>query len=118
MTAVWPLTLPQSPTPEGFAETPPDTSVRTQMDAGPAYVRRRSTAGVRPIQMQFIMEPEQIDILDDFYLQDCASGSLPFFFNHPRTGDQLRVRFTSPPQYSASGGLIWMALVSVEALPQ
>ncbi len=44
--ATWPATLP-APALSSLRETPPDNLIRTQMDKGPAKVRRRTTANVR-----------------------------------------------------------------------
>lgn len=50
----WPETLPQSPLLDGWRETPADNTVRTAMEAGPAKVRARGTAGAGKMSLTYI----------------------------------------------------------------
>lgn len=113
----WPSTLPQTPLLRSYGETPPNLVLRTSMDAGPAKVRRRFTAGVRQFSFDFQLTGAQLEILDSFFMDDLAAGSTAFDFPSPRTGDPVQMRFTEAPQYSARGGDIWIVKLSLEALP-
>lgn len=113
---LWPDTLPP-PALNSFQETAPDNSIRSSLDRGPAKVRRRTTANVRIISFSLALDPDLVDVLDDFYNEDTFSGSVSFLMYHPRTGEQVECRFTSPPQYSEAEGVIYNASVALEILP-
>lgn len=118
----WPASLPQVAPINGYQETPPDTSLRTQMDAGPAKVRRRFTAAVRPITMNFILSDAQLQVFDDFYGETLEGGSLPFDWVHPRhfadsPQEIVQFRIVRPPTYSAIDRDIWQVPVEFEILP-
>jgi hypothetical protein len=113
----WPPALPPSPLVQRFRETPPDTALRTGMDAGPAKVRRRTTAGVRLFQLEYLLSRAQMEALDAFYLDDLMGGTLAFDFAHPRSGDALSCRFRAPPAYAAVNGEYFRAALELEALP-
>lgn len=113
--AVWPAQF--VPLTGSVQETPPDNNIRSSMDKGPAKVRRRTTANVRPISFRLFVENDDMDTLDDFYTTDTFSGSEPFDFTHPRTGQTVQARFAEPPQYSDVENVGWNATISLEILP-
>jgi hypothetical protein len=113
----WPEILPPLTRLEGYVETPPKNVLRTQMDAGPAKLRRRFTAGVRPVQGRLLLDRDEIEFLDSFYQNDLAAGSLPFASLHPRTGLAASFRFVEPPAYTRLSGLYYEAALSLEILP-
>ena len=117
MPTVWPVTLPQYLSTDGYSESPPELSVRTQMDAGPAKVRRRFTAGVRPVSGSVLLTEAQIEILDAFYVTTLEGGSLTFDWLHPRTAASATFRFTAVPKYSTQGGDLWRADLALEIMP-
>jgi len=84
-----------------YKESPPNNSIRSNMETGPDKIRRRSTAAIRPISFMLFLTEDQIDILDDFYVTTLYSGSLSFNLVHPRTGATVEARFVQPPEYSA-----------------
>lgn len=115
--ATWPATLPP-PLSQSFRETPPDGSLRTQMDKGPAKVRRRSTAMTRQIAFEMALDQDQLDDLDDFFTTTTYSGSDEFTFTHPRTSEVVSARFTSPPNYTdLNNGDYYTATIELEILP-
>lgn len=95
----WPPELPQSPLIEGFQESSQNNAIRSVMDQGKAKVRRRTTAAPRNMTYAFIMTEAQVQILDDFYLEDLFSGALPYNFEHPRTQEIRDHRIKSPPSW-------------------
>lgn len=113
----WPETLPLSPLADSFRETAPDTTIRTQMEQGPAKIRRRTTAGVGDISFAYILSAAQAATLEDFYLDDLSGGAASFSFTHPRTGSPVSCRFRDPPQYEALGGDYVRVAVKLEVLP-
>jgi hypothetical protein len=116
--ADWPGTLPAAPQLRGFEEQPANTLIRTEMDVGPAKVRRRITAGVRPHKMLFHMDAAQLEIFDQFYTDVLGDGALPFNFTHPRTGETKSFRIVSPPTYTTEEpDEVWFVSIEMEQMP-
>ena len=114
----WPSSLPQKPEQQGFLESPPDLTLATDMDVGPAKLRRRFTAGVRVFDFNVLLDNTQVDTLDSFYLTDVAGGALSFDLPDPRASSgTISVRFIGPPQYSNVGGPLYRATMKFEKLP-
>lgn len=114
----WPITLPQALLINGYAEAPANTSLRTAMDAGPAKVRRRFTAGVRPISGQIIVTTAQLAILKTFYNITSQSGALRFNWNDPldsTTG--VEMRFAAEPNWVPISGSKFQVSLDLEILP-
>jgi hypothetical protein len=118
MTAAWPAALPQRVQATDYEEQQPETLLRTQMDAGPAKVRRRFTAAPRPLRVALRMTREQVELLEAFVRDDLMDGALPFTWVHPRTEVLATLRLTAPyvlvPQ---ARGLRWRVLLQLEVLP-
>ena len=115
--STWPATLPQKPQAQGFSEETPALTVRTEMDAGAAKVRRRFTAGVRNLNMTFELDNAQVATFDTFYTDTIKSGALPFDFPDPRTGNTVKVRMVNQPNYQSLGGLHFTVNLKMEILP-
>jgi hypothetical protein len=86
---VWPSSLPQAPQ-DDFSETGGVLILRTQVDAGPAKMRRR---GARPktLSCSFYMTTAQVATLESF-VEDTLRGTARFDFTHPRLGSNIEVR--------------------------
>ena len=115
--ASWPVTLPQYVLREGLGETLPDTALRTEMDAGPAKLRRRTSAAVRPISAAVNLSTSQAADLETFYVDTLEGGTLPFDMADPRTGTTYSFRFTAPPALYPLGATLWRASLALERLP-
>ncbi len=113
----WPTSLPTAPMISGLNETLADNLVRTQMDQGPAKVRRRSTANVKPLQIQYVLTVAQKDTLITFFVTTLVSGSLSFTFTDPLTDSSSTVRFTGPPSFKAVSAIAWATTLALEVLP-
>ncbi len=114
MSENWPDTLPQVFIQSGYQETLPEVAIRTQMDAGPAKVRRRFTVQVVPIKGQMRLTSAQKSYLETFFNVTLAGGSLAFTFPHDGS---VILRFTKPPAISPAGGLNYVADMDLEQLP-
>lgn len=114
---VWPVSLPQDPLIDGYDERAPDVLARTEMDAGPDKVRRRFTAGVRPMRLTVALTRTQVQTLDDFHVTTLQGGALPFDWTHPRTLATVAFRFTEPPSYKPQSQTDWLAALALEILP-
>jgi len=118
MATLWPATLPQSPLIAGLAEDPQDVSVRTQMETGPAKIRRRFTAEIRNIVYPLLLTTAQVETLDVLYYTTLEGGSLPFTHLHPRTGATVDYRFLEKPgPYTPLSHNKWSAELQLEILP-
>ncbi len=115
--ASWPAELPQDVLRKGYEEAFPDVTVRTEMDVGPAKVRRRYTAGVSPFSAPILMTRAQVAVLKIFHVTTLLGGSLPFDFEHPRELVTVTFRFLSPPRIMALRGDWWQATLDLEILP-
>jgi hypothetical protein len=113
----WPVTLPAYPLLEGFQESVPDTTIRTDMEQGPAKVRQRTTAGVRKMSLSYLMSKTQVAALESFYLTTLQGGALAFDFTHPRSNVTVSCRFAKPPEYGSGNGNYFRVSIEMEALP-
>ena len=95
----------------------PDMVVRTEMDAGPAKLRRRFTAAVRPLKGRIEITRAQAATLETFYVTTLAGGALPFDWTSPRTLETVSMRFVSPPRVGILKGTVWFADLDLEILP-
>jgi len=115
--STWPVSLPSYPLVNGFSESIPETTVRTEMDQGPAKIRQRTTASIRKMQMSFLLNKTQTQALDTFYITTLNGGSTSFTFTHPRTDASISCRFTQPPEYTSTNGDYFNAGIELEILP-
>lgn len=114
--AVWPSSIAQVVVPGTYQETPPNNLLRTQMDAGPPKVRRRYTAGVRPISFSIPVTKTDTETLDVFYVTTLKDGEQPFDWTHPRTGVATTFKFRREPTYTDFGAIFY-ARLDLEILP-
>ncbi len=91
--AFWPVELPQSLDLQGYQEAVPSTTVRTEMDQGPAKVRRRFTAAARPISGSITITAAQVATLRTFYETTTFGGAEAFDWISPIDGVVVSMRF-------------------------
>jgi hypothetical protein len=116
MTA-WPGILPSAPLAQHFREDAASALLRTEMDQGPAKLRRRTTAGVAVLEVAYLLSRAQVAALDAFYAGALSGGMLAFSYTHPRTGATVQCRFRAPPVYAATNGDYFHAVFALEVLP-
>lgn len=112
----WPVALPQSPLSSSYGEDWQDGAIRSQMDTGPAKVRRRFTALVKTYSVAFVLTDRQVEILMEFWEETCTMGTLTFTWQDPRTQDPATVRFASRPGISHDNGMFRVQF-QIEVLP-
>ena len=112
----WPVSLPP-PLVSGFSEQQPENVIRTSMDAGPAKLRRRTTANVGKISVSYLLSSAELDTLINFFKTDVSYGALPFTFTHPRSAAALSCRFAQPFNYSTPDGKNYSVTVQMEVMP-
>lgn len=107
----WPADLPAVLLIRGYEETAPDVIKRTPMDAGPAKVRRRFSANVRPVKGTMVLSGTQKASLDTFFETTIAGGALAFDWQAKSW------RFVEPPAFSPIALNLWEVRLSLEVLP-
>lgn len=115
--ATWPSTLQQNLNQSGFTNTLPDNVIRSSMDVGPDKVRRRDVSAVEPIVGSIVATLDEYNDLVTFYNDITVSGSLPFDWVHPITGESEEFRFTAPPSITAISGTHYTITLNMEIQP-
>lgn len=121
--AVWPAQLPKAPRVFSYRQTSPRVVVRSQTDAGPAKVRRRTTAGSETCDIELVLTRQQVALLKQFFNVSVAGGSLEFEWKHHQTGNPIAYRFLEPPTFSPNSPRrehaqeIWIASFELETMP-
>lgn len=119
--ATWPVSLPTHPLMAGFVLGAPDTVVRSNPSVGPPLVRRRATAGVRPVQCALKVGSTALkDALDAFFRDDCADGALSFEWaglSAVTGGGTAQFLFAAPPEYAPEGATRWRISLNLLRLP-
>lgn len=114
--SVWPAAFPP-PAINTLNESPPNNVLRTGMDKGPPKTRRRTTANIRPLSFTLKLSEALVEVMDDFFVNDTFSGSIPFDYTHPRTGQPCTAMFATEPQYGEMEGVLYNVQVQLEIQP-
>jgi len=117
MAELWPSGLQDIVNEEGFGYTLGDTLVRSDMDVGPAKVRRRYTKGVENLTTTINLTTSEYTTFKNFYDTTLNGGVTPFLFDHPITGVQEEFRFVNPPKIDSIGGGNFRVSMEWEKLP-
>jgi len=115
---VWPTSLPafEEPLLSSYNEKPGTATVRTEMEVGPAKIRKRTTAEVDKFEVAYIMTGSQVATFDGFYDSTTAQGALRFDATHPRTLNTKEFRIKEDPTYEPIGN-DFKVIFTVEVLP-
>ena len=109
--------LPQKLFVAGYGQSPPAVTIKSNMDAGPAKVRRRFTAGVEPVSGTMIMTAAQLATFETFFNTTLLGGSLRFSWTKPPAHSvACEVRFTEVPSWTKVEDEYEVSL-SLEVLP-
>ena len=114
--------LPSHSLLSGYTETPPDLTIRSQMDAGPSKIRRRFTAGPELVMIPLWLTDAQVTELKEFY-SDAVEGSgtfggtARFDWLHPRTGGAVEMRFINPPSFRPASHDLFKCDLALEIMP-
>lgn len=117
MAETWPVSLQQILNEADFSYAIGDTTIRSDMDIGPAKVRRRSTRGVDTLSCSINLTTAQYSTFYYFYDTSLNGGVKTFNFVHPITGATNEFRFVAPPAFRYLGASNWAATMSWEKLP-
>lgn len=102
---------------EGYSEQRRSGVVRTPMEVGPDFVRRRTSAVPVNLTSMLVLTDTQRATLVAFHDTTLEEGSQPFTWTHPVTGAAISARFLSPPSYAARGDDQFEARIEIEVLP-
>jgi len=113
----WNVNLPEKLFVAGYSQSFPAVTIKSDMDAGPAKVRRRFTAGVEPVSGTMIMTAAQLATFDTFFNTTLLGGSLRFSWTKPPVHTvACECRFTETPSWTKVEGDYEIQL-SLEILP-
>lgn len=84
MIATWPSELPR-PDREGWQLRRQDGRQKRQSDAGPPTWRRRFSSVAQIVNMQLLLDRNQREIFDRFYIEDLSEGTGLFWMPDPTT---------------------------------
>lgn len=101
---------------EGFKETLPKLTTRSEVDTGPAKQRRTTTAGPSIITVAYLVKTAERQFLEDFYLNDAAGGAVWFEWFHPVKLEARLARYLDgqPPAYEPfKPDWIWTEVLEV-----
>ena len=116
--ATWPSTLPQDLLAQGFSLTQQEQVIRTQMDAGPDFVRRRFTAASTMISGAIYADATQYATFWDFFNNTLNGGVDAFDWLHPITDASASFRFVGVPTVtSVAAGILFQISMQLEILP-
>lgn len=100
MAVYWPGTLPDKWL-LGVTYAPQSQVIRTQMDAGPGKVRRRTSASVTHVDVPVRFTGAEVATFQSWFADELGGGALSFTWKHPLTGVAATYRFRdAPPQWA------------------
>lgn len=119
MAIEWPPQLQQLLSTDSFNYMFGETTIRSDMDVGPAKVRRRFTAGVDTLSCSIQMSYENFQILRDFFDVTLNGGVNQFEYTHPFTQELALFRMVGPPSLRplGNGGVEYEVSMKWEVLP-
>lgn len=104
----WPAELPQYPSVSGTSRGFADGRLFQAMAQGPAKIRLRTSAAIKPLSVSFMMTVAEVSVFEAFWDDDTKGGSLPFYFpNYDDEGEFWLVVFgenapvVTPTEYDA-----------------
>lgn len=115
--SAWPSTLP-APLGSDYGVDFTDATVRTDMESGPARVRRRYTAAPDMVQLGWKFTEAQMATFRTFFEDTIAMGAawfdLPLKDGRAAGMVTREVRFTQPPRAAYIPGFGWHVSAVVE----
>lgn len=113
----WPVSLQQKMEASGFSYTPGTTTIRSDMDIGPAKIRSRFTDAVDLYSGSIFIDIDDVDVLQNFFKVLLNNGTDAFLLADPFTQVEGTFRFLEPPNLRAIGGRMFEASLNLEKLP-
>jgi hypothetical protein len=123
MPETWPATLPTKFNETDYTESVANNLLRSQMDYGPAKVRRRTSSNPKPVSGSMQMTNEQLEDLITFVETTTLGGALAFTFPAQRGEGTWLARFgneglpTWKPNGYMDNEVAWTVNMKLEILP-
>lgn len=116
MSIVWPNSIPFINTLNGLSESgPADNILRTQMSAGRAKTRRRSSNPAKFLNgIIFGLTKSDLNVFEEFFEDDLSQGALSFVAEHPRLGQDRTFRFMGSYEIGNINNELFTISVSLE----
>lgn len=116
--ATWPASISQDLLVQGFSYSQQIQVIRTEMSAGPDFVRRRFTAASTMIAGGIYVTAAEHTIFWDFFNSTLHGGVDAFDWTHPITDAAASLRFVGVPTESPVGsGVLFQIQMQLEILP-
>jgi hypothetical protein len=113
----WPATLPQTLIMDGYGEAPGENQLRSNMEVGPAKMRRRATSAARKVSGSLILTLAQLAYFKTFYNTTLLGGTLRFTWLDPTDSTTtVEMRFSKTPSWVAED-IHFRVSMSLEILP-
>jgi len=103
MALIWPQSLPQQFSNQGYSDNFADNRLSTNPELGPALVRSRISSMPRRVAGVMVMKKAQLDTLRTFWRTTTLDGKLPFEFPDPVFGYGYRRNWV--PNSSTAGAV-------------
>ncbi|RJP21679.1 MAG: hypothetical protein C4529_07060 [Deltaproteobacteria bacterium] len=118
----WPPSLTRMPRVSELEETAPEVVIRSEVDVGPAKIRRRFTGDKRRFTVVLDLRRSEVATFDTWFKDTTYGGALSFSWELPRTGVAADFRFLSTPSYRpqaprGDGTEWWRVSFEIEMLP-
>jgi hypothetical protein len=118
----WPSDLANVLKLTGATDQRVGAKIRSDVEVGPAIVRRRYTTSIRNVSIPVVMTHAERAIFDAFYVDDLVEGTLSFNWVDPKDDTTVSFRFRSEegPTFTVSGAgdnRRWSATLDLEVLP-
>ncbi len=117
---VWPPSLPEYVSENGYTEKPVSNTTGTRME-GALKIRRRFTARFRRYTVTVILSAAQVATFETFFHTTLADGSIPFDWVHPASRAAATFRFLPGPdlpyEYAKQGGYWTRVMMNLEQTP-
>jgi len=84
-----------------------ETVLRTEMDIGPAKLRRRFTHSIDTYGTEITIYQDTMTLFKTFFNTDLNGGVTPFYFEDPTSGNLETFRFVGTPRISPNGTAGW-----------
>lgn len=113
----WPVSLQQKLNVDSFEVKLGDTTLRSDMDVGPAKVRSRYTDAVDMYTCSVDLDYADYSTFMTFFKTTLNNGVDQFLFDDPFTGSPQAFRFKGPPSIRPLGGRVFQITMNWEILP-
>lgn len=119
MSVAWPAQLQQYLNEDSFSTEIGNTTLRSNMDIGPAKVRRRFTKSVDTMVCTINLTRDDFLFFETFYGTTLNGGVTPFTFIHPIRLTTMTARFITdnPPSFRSLGGNYFRVQMKWEIMP-